>query len=89
MRLATKYKSPSVAEDQLNATGSDVAESSTVLSEEASTTLPSSSYSPLTIEHRPCTPTTLKSPVAISVSDPLFEEVTYKSFFRRTDEVCC
>ena len=36
--LATKYKSPSVAENQLNATGSDVAESSTMLSEESSST---------------------------------------------------
>ena len=53
MKLATKYKSPSVAENQLNATGSDVVESSAVLSDEASTTLPRSSYSPLTIEHLP------------------------------------
>ena len=35
MRLATNYKSTSVAENQLNATGSDVAESSTMLLEEA------------------------------------------------------
>ena len=84
MKLATKYKSPSVAENQLNATGSDVVESSAVLSDEASTTLPRSSYSPLTIEHLPCTPTTLKSPVAISVSDPLFERVTCLSSEEQT-----